>query len=186
MTVSIAANQRYMTRTMSRPAFAGSTPNDADEVIIAFIRISRATGRKLVCVCQFLPVVRTSHRVGVPASGLYDEILNGDSTLCGGSNQGNAGAVVAAQVPWHGLPYSLSLTLPPWPRSGWKFGSPENSNLHVVIEPVRRNCSASPLTETIEGTALCVPALRRPSQNSRLFDPFWTFSVVGTANKKPG
>jgi hypothetical protein len=135
---------------------------------------------------NFLPVVRTSHRVGVPASGLYDEILNGDSTLCGGSNQGNVGAVVAEQVPWHGLPYSLSLTLPPWPRSGWKFGSPENSNLHVVIEPVRRNCSASPLTETIEGTALCVPALRRPSQNSRLFDPFWTFSVVGTANKKPG
>jgi hypothetical protein len=39
---------------MSRPAFAGSTPNDADEVIIAFIRISRATGRKLVCVWQFL------------------------------------------------------------------------------------------------------------------------------------
>jgi len=87
--------------------------NDADEDIISFIRISPSTGRKLVCICNFSPVLRTRYRIGVPASGLYLEILNTDSNLYGGSNQGNGGAVMAEQVPWHGLPNSLSLTLPP-------------------------------------------------------------------------
>jgi 1,4-alpha-glucan branching enzyme len=64
-------------------------------------------------VCNFAPVVRHGYRVGVPAPGVYREILNSDSTLYGGSNQGNAGAVTAQQIPSHGLPHSLSLTLPP-------------------------------------------------------------------------
>jgi 1,4-alpha-glucan branching enzyme len=87
--------------------------NNSDENVIAFIRISPSTGRRIVCVCNFSPVIRTGYRVGVPVPGLYREILNTDSTLYGGSNQGNAGAVMARQVPWHGLPHSLALTLPP-------------------------------------------------------------------------
>jgi 1,4-alpha-glucan branching enzyme len=39
--------------------------------------------------------------------------MNSDSAHYGGSNKGNAGAVTAEQLPWHGLPHSLSLTLPP-------------------------------------------------------------------------
>ncbi len=57
--------------------------------------------------------VRTGYRVGVPVPGLYREILNTDSGLYGGSNQGNAGAVMAEQRPWHCFQYSLSLRLPP-------------------------------------------------------------------------
>jgi 1,4-alpha-glucan branching enzyme len=87
--------------------------NNADENIIAFIRISSATGRKVVCVCNFSPVLRTGYRIGVPAAGLYLEILNTDSNLYGGGNHGNAGAVAAEQIPSHGLPNSLSITLPP-------------------------------------------------------------------------
>jgi 1,4-alpha-glucan branching enzyme len=44
---------------------------------------------------------------------VYHEVLNTDSMLYGGSNQGNAGAVIAAPIPWHGLSHSVSLTLPP-------------------------------------------------------------------------
>ncbi|MGA9722609.1 MAG: 1,4-alpha-glucan branching protein GlgB, partial [Candidatus Binatus sp.] len=87
--------------------------NNSDENVIAFMRIAPSSGRKLICVCNFAPVVRKGYRVGVPASGLYREILNSDSAQYGGSNQGNAGAVTAQQIPWHGLPHSLSLTLPP-------------------------------------------------------------------------
>ena len=87
--------------------------NNADENVIAFIRVSPSTGRRIVCVCNFSPVVRTRYRLGVPAPGLYREILNTDSTLYGGSNQGNASAVMAQPMPSHGLPHSLALTLPP-------------------------------------------------------------------------
>ncbi len=87
--------------------------NNADENVIAFMRIAPSTGRRIVCVCNFSPVVRSRYRVGVPVPGLYREILNTDATMYGGSNQGNAGAVTAQKMPWHGLPHSLPLTLPP-------------------------------------------------------------------------
>ena len=88
-------------------------PNNADENVIAFIRTAPSSGRRLLCVCNFSPVVRTGYRVGAPVPGLYREILNTDSGLYGGSNQGNAGAVMAEQTPWHCFQYSLPLRLPP-------------------------------------------------------------------------
>jgi 1,4-alpha-glucan branching enzyme len=87
--------------------------NNTDDNVIAFMRIAPSSGRKLICVCNFAPVVRTGYRVGVPEPGVYREILNSDSTMYGGSNQGNAGAVTAERIPWHGLQHSLSLKLPP-------------------------------------------------------------------------
>jgi 1,4-alpha-glucan branching enzyme len=87
--------------------------NNTDENVIAFMRIAPSSGRKLICVCNFAPIVRTGYRIGVPVPGLYREIMNSDSTNYGGSNQGNRGSVTAEQVSWHGLPQSLSLTLPP-------------------------------------------------------------------------
>jgi 1,4-alpha-glucan branching enzyme len=58
-------------------------------------------------------VVRESYRIGVPEGGLYREILNTDAAIYGGSNVGNAGAVTAKNSPSHGMPFSLTLRLPP-------------------------------------------------------------------------
>jgi len=88
--------------------------DNADENVIAFLRIAPHSGaRRILAVCNFSPVVRRDYRVGVPAGGGYSEILNTDSEIFGGGNVGNGGFVMAQGVPWHGLPYSLSLTLPP-------------------------------------------------------------------------
>ena len=87
--------------------------NDGDENIIAFMRNAPSAGRQLVCVCNFAPVVRKGYRIGVPVPGVYREVLNTDSAVYGGSNQGNAGAGYAEQSPSHGLPCSMSITLPP-------------------------------------------------------------------------
>jgi 1,4-alpha-glucan branching enzyme len=40
-------------------------------------------------------------------------VLNSDSEHYGGSNVGNLGGIVAEAVPFHGLPASAELTLPP-------------------------------------------------------------------------
>jgi 1,4-alpha-glucan branching enzyme len=87
--------------------------DNADENVIAFMRIARSNARRLICVCNFSPVVRYGYRVGVPAPGNYREILNTDSEWFGGSNVGNSGSVEAEAAPRHGFDYSLSLTLPP-------------------------------------------------------------------------
>ena len=44
-------------------------------------------------VFNFTPVPREAWRIGVPEPGRYDEILNSDSELYGGSNVGNLGGV---------------------------------------------------------------------------------------------
>jgi 1,4-alpha-glucan branching enzyme len=87
--------------------------DNADDNVIAFMRIAPQRGRRIICVCNFSPVVRNRYRVGVPVAGLYREILNTDSGSYGGGNIGNAGAVMAEPAAHHGFDFSLSLTLPP-------------------------------------------------------------------------
>jgi 1,4-alpha-glucan branching enzyme len=110
----IYRGQRALWEADHDPAgFRWIDANNADENAIAFMRTAPSSGDRLVCVCNFSPVVRRGYRVGVPVAGLYREVLNTDSTIYGGSNQGNAGATYADHTPWHGLPCSISITLPP-------------------------------------------------------------------------
>jgi 1,4-alpha-glucan branching enzyme len=88
-------------------------PNNSDENVIAFIRTAPSNDRKVVCVCNFSPVVRSGYRLGVPATGYYREILNTDAAVYGGSNAGNAGGTWAGSSASHGFPFSLTLVLPP-------------------------------------------------------------------------
>jgi len=87
--------------------------SDADNNVLSFYRSDGAGARHLVCVCNLSPVVRTDFRLGLPGRGRYEEVLNTDSSLYGGSNVGNLGAVVAEPVAWHGLRHSAVVTLPP-------------------------------------------------------------------------
>ena len=87
--------------------------SDGDQSVIAFIRKARDPAELVVCVCNFTPVPRHGYRIGVPAPGWYRELLNSDAAIYGGSNVGNWGGAQADPTPWHGLPYSVSLTLPP-------------------------------------------------------------------------
>ncbi len=93
--------------------FQWIAPDNADDNVIAFMRIAPSSGRRLICVCNFSPVVRYGYRFGVPRPGYYREVLNTDAAIFAGSNAGNAGGVNADAVPFHGMPYSIALTLPP-------------------------------------------------------------------------
>jgi len=86
---------------------------DAESSIIAYMRHGTELDDFAVVVCNFTPVVRRSYRIGVPRSGFYGERLNTDSASYGGSNVGNLGGVEAQDIPEHGHPFSLALTLPP-------------------------------------------------------------------------
>ena len=86
---------------------------DADNSVVAFVRKAKDPEDFLLFVCNFTPVPRNDYRLGVPRSGRYEEILNSDSELYGGSNLGNFGGVQTEDVPSHAHPYSLRLTLPP-------------------------------------------------------------------------
>jgi 1,4-alpha-glucan branching enzyme len=85
--------------------------NDSAQNVISYLR--HGPGRPLSVVLNMSPVPRRGYRLGLPAAGRFRELLNSDARAYGGSNVGNGGWVEAVPQPWHGLPYSAVLTLPP-------------------------------------------------------------------------
>jgi len=53
------------------------------------------------------------YNIGVPEQGMWRELLNSDAAIYGGSGQGNLGGSQSVAKPFHGRPYSISLTIPP-------------------------------------------------------------------------
>jgi 1,4-alpha-glucan branching enzyme len=86
---------------------------DAESSIITFIRFAHNREDFIVFACNFTPVPREGYRIGVPKPGLYRELFNTDSELFGGANVGNAGAVWAEEIPFHGRPASINVIIPP-------------------------------------------------------------------------
>ncbi len=87
--------------------------HDAESSIIAFLRRARNPADFLLFCCNFTPVVRYAYDFGVPEPGLYEEVLNTDSEMFGGSNVGNGGPVASRPVPRHNRKHSIPVTLPP-------------------------------------------------------------------------
>jgi 1,4-alpha-glucan branching enzyme len=81
--------------------------------VIAFRRIAPATGREIICVCNFSPLVREDHRIGLPRRGPYKQLLNTDHEKYCGGGFGVVKSIGAEKLPWHGLDYSAAITLPP-------------------------------------------------------------------------
>jgi 1,4-alpha-glucan branching enzyme len=87
--------------------------SDYQNSIISFIRKSADKQSLVLAVCNFTPQTWKDYRIGVPEGGYWKEILNSDAGIYGGSNQGNGGGQTASFKPFHGKPFSLSLTIPP-------------------------------------------------------------------------
>lgn len=91
----------------------GWVSNDPDQSTLSFLRHGAEDDAPVLVVCNFTPVSRDNYRVGVPVAGHWDEVLNTDSELYGGGNQGNLGGVQSADVTCDGQPASIEITLPP-------------------------------------------------------------------------
>jgi 1,4-alpha-glucan branching enzyme len=96
--------------------FSWVVPDDVDNDVLAWLRHSHDQERDhghVLAVVNLTPIVRQDYRVGVPVGGAWDEILNTDAGVYGGSGVGNLGRVEACDDAAHGYPASLHLTLPP-------------------------------------------------------------------------
>ncbi|GAB2678133.1 1,4-alpha-glucan branching protein GlgB [Nocardia goodfellowii] len=86
--------------------------DDRDRNVFAFLRHG-SDGSMVACVYNFSGAEHADYRVGLPSAGEWTEVLNTDAVEYGGSGIGNLGAVQAADIPWHGRPYSATVTLAP-------------------------------------------------------------------------
>ena len=85
--------------------------NDATQSVLSYMR--RSGDEVVIGIFNFTPVPREEYRLGVPYPGWYRELLNTETEYYCGSNMGNAGGLLAEEVPWMGRPYSIKLRLPP-------------------------------------------------------------------------
>lgn len=85
--------------------------DDHDSSVLAFMR--KSDDSALVCIFNFTPVLRTDYPIGLPEAGCYEEILNTDASLYGGSNQGNLGQIQTRNQPLMGHACSADINIPP-------------------------------------------------------------------------
>lgn len=97
----------------SSEGFEWINTHDSEQSVISFIRKGKDSKEKLVIVCNFTPVPRYQYKIGVPTRGFWEEMLNSDALVYGGSGIGNYGGVQSNHVASHNRPDSLSICLPP-------------------------------------------------------------------------
>jgi 1,4-alpha-glucan branching enzyme len=86
---------------------------DHENSVLSFVRQKNDGSRPLAVILNLTPVLRHKYRVGLPRAGRWIELINTDSQIFGGSNQGNWGAVTTEPYACHNHPQSAELTLPP-------------------------------------------------------------------------
>ncbi|MBL9042760.1 MAG: 1,4-alpha-glucan branching protein GlgB [Myxococcales bacterium] len=97
----------------SPTGFRWLNADDREHSVLAFLRCGDSETDTVVVICNFTPVPRAGYRVGVPAPGFWQEILNSDAAEYAGSGLGNLGGLVSVETPCQGQPHSIEAFLPP-------------------------------------------------------------------------
>jgi 1,4-alpha-glucan branching enzyme len=108
-----AAEPALHARDFDPAGFQWIDCHDWEDSVLTLARAGGTPEEVVIVALNFTPVPRSGYRVGAPAGGFWREIANSDAVEYGGSGVGNFGSVEAEEIPAHGRPYSLSLTLPP-------------------------------------------------------------------------
>ncbi|NJP24039.1 1,4-alpha-glucan branching protein GlgB [Microbispora sp. SCL1-1] len=100
------------TRDHTHEGFRWIDADDASGNVLSFLRYG-ADGSVLACVANFSGAPHEDYHLGLPTPGRWEEILNTDAYEYAGSGVGNMGSVESVETPWHGLPCSTRLRVPP-------------------------------------------------------------------------
>ena len=92
--------------------FEWTKVDDANTSIIAFVRRGKTVKDQLLFVCNFVPVERKDYWIGVPCLTEYEEIINSDAKIYGGSGTKN-GKVKAFEEKCDRMPYAISIDIAP-------------------------------------------------------------------------
>jgi 1,4-alpha-glucan branching enzyme len=100
-------------RAFSYEGFEWIDLQDYNNSILVALRKGEKEKDNLIVVCNFTPVVRENYRIGVPTSKAWKEVFNSDDAKYWGSGIANEGKIKTEDEEKHGLPQSISITLPP-------------------------------------------------------------------------
>ena len=97
----------------SEDGFEWIEANNNKQSILVFARKSVKKEETLIFLVNFKPDVYYDYRIGVPLYAEYEEALNSDSEMYGGSGQIIDEILKAEKQPFHGQDYSIKIKVPP-------------------------------------------------------------------------
>jgi 1,4-alpha-glucan branching enzyme len=87
--------------------------NNAAQAIIIFQRHGLDASDDLTILINCTPETHEHFRIGVVHNSAYQEIFNSDNVDFGGSGLINTKIMISEEIPCHGQPYSITLSIPP-------------------------------------------------------------------------
>ncbi len=110
--------------------FSWISNDDYLKSVISFRRIDKK-GKELIIICNFQPVERKDYRIGVPYSGVYNEVFSTNDETFGGTGSMNKKNIHSEKIPMHGFENSISLVLSPMSVSYFELTRKASSNSSV-------------------------------------------------------
>ena len=86
--------------------------DDSARNVISYLRFDEE-GKPMAVAVNFAGIPHEGFRLGLPIEGAWDEVLNTDAEIYGGSGVGNLGRVIADATPAGGWARSAPVRLPP-------------------------------------------------------------------------
>lgn len=96
-----------------RYGFSWLDHDNAEQSVYSFVRFDSNGQNPVIVVCNFTPQTHHNFRLGLPHAGVYQERLNTDAAIYGGSNIGNPNQLHSESMPWQNQPHSATITVPP-------------------------------------------------------------------------
>ena len=87
--------------------------NDWENSMMFTLRKGLDPDDLLVCGFNFTPIPRENYRIGVPRPGVYEEVLNTDAAIYGGSGIGNSRYIQSEPREWQSREHSIPVVVPP-------------------------------------------------------------------------
>ena len=112
--------------------FEWTKVDDANTSTIAFVRRGKTVKDQLLFVCNFVPVERKDYWIGVPCLTEYEEIINSDAKIYGGSGTKN-GTVKAFEEKCDRMPYAISIDIAPLSMMVFKYDYVDKKQVVVDV-----------------------------------------------------
>ncbi len=106
------STQALWSQDTTPDGFAWIDANDREGNVLSFLRFG-SDGSTVACIVNFSSTPHENYRIGLPQPGRWDEMINTDAEIYGGSGVGNLGGVDAQPESWHGRPASALIRVPP-------------------------------------------------------------------------
>ena len=100
-------------RDFSEDGFVWLEADDQDHNVLSFLRQGETPEETVLVVCNFAKVPWDGYLLGVPCAGYWQELLNSDASVYGGSGGGNLGGCQSESVPAQGQPHAIRAFVPP-------------------------------------------------------------------------